>query len=236
MNIQLKDNCNKGNYAKGRKSTIRYIVVHYTAGKNDTALNNINYFANNVTNTSAHYFVDQKEALRSVSEDDTAWHCGAQTYKHSECRNDNSIGVEMCTQYIGSWGIYQIDNETRMNAAELVAQLMLEYNIPIQNVLRHYDVTGKNCPAPYVSDGSQWASFKNLVSSKYKQLKAKEIDSPEKIVVRNVEYKDKKASYKAINKGGENYYRIKDICNLLGLDYEYIAKTKTTIILDKKGE
>lgn len=38
---------------------------------------------------------------------------------------------------------------------------MEKYNIPIENVLRHYDVTGKMCPKPFVVDESLWTNFKN---------------------------------------------------------------------------
>ena len=43
---------------------------------------------------------------------------------------------------------------------ELAKYLMAKYDIPIANVVRHYDVTGKNCPAPFVSDAGQWNNFK----------------------------------------------------------------------------
>ena len=45
------------------------------------------------------------------------------------------------------------------NTIELVKELMKKHNIPIERVIRHYDVTGKNCPAPYVNEKS-WAEFK----------------------------------------------------------------------------
>ena len=49
---------------------------------------------------SAHYFVGhgpEPEIWESVPEADTAWHCGTtRGYKHPECRNANSIGVELC--------------------------------------------------------------------------------------------------------------------------------------------
>ena len=37
---------------------------------------------------------------------------------------------------------------------------MERYHIPIQNVIRHYDVTGKVCPAPFVEDARAWLRFK----------------------------------------------------------------------------
>lgn len=145
-----------GNYRVGRSSPIQYIVVHYTANKGDTAKNNVDYFARAVTKSSAHYFVDENEVWQSVRDGDTAYHCGARTYKHPECRNENSIGVEMCIW--DSRG--NIRPGTIKTAVSVVQQLMAAYGIPSDRVLRHYDVTGKNCPAPMVQNPQLWEDFK----------------------------------------------------------------------------
>ena len=145
-----------GNYRAGRSAPIRYIVVHYTANKGDTAKNNADYFARTITKTSAHYFVDEKEVWQSVGEQDTAYHCGADTYKHPFCRNRNSIGVEMCL--LDKSG--NIRPGTIDTALSVVRQLMAAYDIPIDRVLRHYDVTGKNCPRPMVENPQLWEDFK----------------------------------------------------------------------------
>ena len=42
----------------------------------------------------------------------------------------------------------------------LIRTLMAQYNIDIDRVVRHYDVTGKVCPEPFVRDASAWAEFK----------------------------------------------------------------------------
>ena len=145
-----------GNYRAGRSGPIRYIVVHYTANKGDTAKNNADYFARTTTKTSAHYFVDEKEVWQSVGEQDTAYHCGADTYKHPFCRNRNSIGVEMCL--LDKAG--NIRPGTIDTALSVVRQLMAAYDIPSDRVLRHYDVTGKNCPRPMVENPQLWEDFK----------------------------------------------------------------------------
>ena len=147
---------NKANFQPGRKSPVQYIVVHYTANRGDTAKNNIDYFARTETRTSAHYFVDEKEVWQSVRDEDTAWHCGAKTYKHPLCRNGSSIGVEMCI-----WDkAGKVRQGTVTKAAEVVRELMEQYNVPPERVLRHWDVTGKNCPLPMVENPSLWEDFK----------------------------------------------------------------------------
>ena len=153
------------NYAKGRKQPIKYIVVHYTANDGDTARNNGNYFSQPNRNASAHYFVDENEIIQSVKDNNTAWHCGAKTYKHELCRNDNSIGIEMCSEKDQN-GQYYINQATQNRTIRLIKVLMKQYNIPIENVLRHYDVTGKLCPEPFVKNQVQWLDFKKILSEK----------------------------------------------------------------------
>jgi N-acetylmuramoyl-L-alanine amidase len=150
---------NTKNFRAGRTSAIKYLVLHYTAGVKDTAKGNATYFANNVVKASAHYFVDENYAYQSVREGDTAYHVGASKYKHPTCRNANAIGIEMCSDK-DSAGSYIITAATVTNAVTLTKELMAKYGIPSENVLRHYDVTGKVCPAPWAKDSAQWAAFK----------------------------------------------------------------------------
>ena len=151
--------CNPGNYTAKRSSAIRYLVVHYT-GAPGTARNNGAYFASRGDiGASAHYFVDAQDIVQSVPDSGRAWHCGAASYRHPECRNDNSIGVELCC-YQDAAGQWRFDPATVANAEALVRELMAQYNIDIDHVVRHYDVTGKVCPEPYVRDSAAWAEFK----------------------------------------------------------------------------
>lgn len=155
--MNLKTNlANKKNYGGTRSlSSIKYIVVHYTANDGDTDENNGNYFKNNSVGASAHYFVDDDSVTRSVPDENIAWHCGASSYKHKECRNANSLGVEICDD-IRNNVIYPSE-KTIKNVIEVVEWLMDKYNVPKSNVIRHYDVTGKLCPAYWV-DNAKWKS------------------------------------------------------------------------------
>lgn len=148
----------------------KYIVIHYV-GAVSTAKNNADYFYSNYLGTSANYFVDDKEIWQVVVDKDAAWHCGTTgKYYHNECRNENSIGIEMCC--IKKNGKLDISEQTVANTIELTKQLMAKYNIPVENVIRHYDVTHKKCPAPFVDDESRWEDFKN----KLQDLKIEEIN------------------------------------------------------------
>lgn len=152
--------CNTYRYKKGRTSSIKYIAVHYTAGDGDTAKGNCQYFNREADNkSSAHIFVDTGSTIyRSVKFCDTAYAVGANSYKHRYCRNSNSISIEMCSKK-DSNGVYYIEEGTIQNCLKVIYDLMITYNIPFENVIRHYDVTGKLCPAPLV-DENAWYSFK----------------------------------------------------------------------------
>ena len=147
----------RGNYSPGRTQPIKSSVVHDTANTGDTAQNNLDYFARTKTGTSAHYFVDENEVCQSVQDTDTAWHCGSNNPRHPYCRNANSIGVEMCNSVGG------VPEAVRARTAAFVRQKMKEYGIDSSHVLRHYDVTGKRCPAPWVDNPAEWMEFKSML-------------------------------------------------------------------------
>lgn len=162
----------KYNFRKGDASRIRYIVIHYTGGFG-TAKEQCQYLADGDRKRSAHYFVGYEgEIWQSVEDENIAWHCGAKHYKHLECRNANSIGIELCVrkkdQNHKSAGDkdWYFEDATVEAAVELTRYLRMKYGVPASNVLRHYDVTGKICPAPYVHNTTQhtWEEFKEAVS------------------------------------------------------------------------
>ena len=158
--------CDPSNYRAGRTQPVRYIVMHYTANNGDTAKNNCDYYHRvGGLQASAHYFCDEHGVMQSVREGDTAWHCGARAYWHPECRNGNSIGIEMCSRKRAD-GSYYIKPETVANAAALAREIMQRYGIDTEHVVRHYDVTGKRCPMPWVDDPAQWTAFKDMLMPK----------------------------------------------------------------------
>ena len=143
--------------------TINYIVMHYTGNSSDTAKGNAKYYIGDCREASAHFFVDSTSIYQSVPLKDIAWHCGTSgTYRHSSCRNANSIGIEMCTS-----GNYIVNSKTIENSAYLCASLCKYLNITDVDtyVLRHYDITGKQCPAQFVSNSSEWTNFKIKVKN-----------------------------------------------------------------------
>ena len=150
----------KYNFSSRSGQKIKYIVMHFTGNKTDTALNNANYFGGGNRNASAHYFVDNDNIVQVVEETNASWHCGDGNGKYG-ITNQNSIGIEMC----GTNGV--IAKDTESNTIDLVKSLMKKYDIPIDRVVRHYDTSRKNCPSPWSANNwSKWSDFKKkLVTS-----------------------------------------------------------------------
>jgi N-acetylmuramoyl-L-alanine amidase CwlA len=164
MEINRSYLCNADNYQRGRAQPVSYLVIHYV-GASGGARDNARYYQRTPgAGASAHYFVGHASegaaVYASVPEGDTAWHCGRKDgkYKHPQCRNANSIGIEICCHQ-DAGGSWYFDPETVDAAVELARDIMARYGIPIDHVLRHYDVTGKVCPAPYVNDPAAWDGF-----------------------------------------------------------------------------
>lgn len=158
-------------------SKIKYIVIHYTANDGDTDESNSKYFKNNVVKSSAHYFVDDDSVTQSVEDDRVAWHCGGKRYNdykktggakfYGKCTNTNSLGIEMCDTVKD--GKHNVSKRTLDNTIDLVKKKMKQYNIPVDRVIRHFDVTGKNCPKYFVEDEKAWNEFKSKLTADVKK-------------------------------------------------------------------
>lgn len=155
----------------GDTSRIKYIVIHYV-GATGGAEANCRYYASKYIGASAHYYVGfNGEIWQSVEDGDIAWHCGAKSYRHPECRNSNSIGMELCVRNKGSQAAdsrdWYFEEATVTAAIELTRELMEKYGVPAERVIRHYDVTGKICPNPYVYNHTAhtWEAFKAALTA-----------------------------------------------------------------------
>ena len=145
--------CGSDHMTRGRSHAVDRIVVHFTATL-ASARNNATYFARNESQgASAHYFVDDitPEIYQSVAEGDTAWHAGDW---QMNCR---AIGIEV----VSAGEDFSATEVEKLGW--LVRKLMAKYGIGASGVIRHYDVTGKLCPAPYVA-ASKWAALKAAIT------------------------------------------------------------------------
>ena len=156
-----------GGVKKWRRRTscerIEWIVVHYTGmvatqGDPDTASWAI---ARSKRAASTHYLVgdrgDRADILQLLPVKYAAYHVGAKDDgKLIPCYNGNSIGVDLCECKLDcssgsvSCNDWYFTPQTFANGAHLIAYLAQEHGIPTDHIVRHYDVTHKRCPRPFV--------------------------------------------------------------------------------------
>ena len=138
-------------------NTKKFIVIHETdntrAGASADAHARLQANGNS-RQASWQYTVDSKEIVQSFSDDTKCWAAGSRYY------NENGINIEIC--------VNSDDNFKKAvdNTVELVKMLMKKYNIPLKNVIRHKDSSGKNCPRNLISGakGITWSDFKKKVA------------------------------------------------------------------------
>jgi N-acetylmuramoyl-L-alanine amidase len=149
---------------------VRYIVMHWVANPKTSAQMNRNFFENRKLGKtgygSAHYIIDPTEVIRCIPENEVAYHVGAEHYmpwaiQHiSNYPNSWTLGIELCHE---DWeGNFHPD--TMIQAIELVGELCEKYKLTKDNIIRHYDVTGKDCPHLFVQHPEEFEAFKNLIS------------------------------------------------------------------------
>lgn len=160
---------NKNNYGSKRStSNIKYLVYHYTSNDGDSDESNAKYFHNNIVKASAHYFVDDDSVTQSVPDDYVAWSVGGRCQSshhpfYQICTNSNSISIEMCDSRKD--GKVEISEKTLANAVELGKTIMKKYGIPLEHVIRHYDVNGKLCPnCNGLLNDVTWHAFRNRLN------------------------------------------------------------------------
>lgn len=149
----------------------KYIALHYlgVVGQNHELA---------ADGCGAHYYIYWDGTIyQRCDHSAIVWAVGTAGYytqKHAKARNANTISIEMCCKCDGNpasaedkkWYFTQ---ETQEAAVWLVKKLMQELNIPAENVLRHYDIVNKTCPAPYVHNNKYktswtWDEFKTKIS------------------------------------------------------------------------
>lgn len=158
--------CNRNNYGQKRShNDVKFVVIHYTAGDTDTARNEGVYFSReHKPHTSAHFFVDREgNIVKSVPLDHVAWAVGGKKYPGTKggkyygiCTNYNSVSIELCGN------LKKDPSEKQIEAVNKVIKYIRKYCRNINGyaqIIRHYDVTGKLCPARMV-DENKWHKFK----------------------------------------------------------------------------
>ncbi len=139
-----------------RLRRVKGIVVHYTANPGTSAKNNRNYFEGlkdtKETYASSHYVIGlDGEVIQCIPLNEISY--------ASNNRNKDTISIECC--HPDETG--KFNKETYQSLVRLVAWLCGEYNLKKDDIIRHYDVTGKLCPKYFVDNEDAWYQFKDDV-------------------------------------------------------------------------
>lgn len=128
------------------------IVVHYVGNPGTTAAQNRSYFAglaqSGETYASSHFVIGlDGEIIQCVPLDEIAY--------ASSQRNVDTIAIECC--HPDEEG--KFNDATYQSLLRLVRWLQEEFHLDNSQVIRHYDVTGKECPLYYVRNPEAWEQF-----------------------------------------------------------------------------
>lgn len=133
------------------------IVIHYTANPGSTAQDNRDYFNglqySQETSASSNFVVGlDGEIIQCVPTWEVAY--------ASNDRNYDTVSIEVCHPDESG----KFTDKTYRSLVQLTAWLCVKFDLTADDVIRHYDVTGKNCPKYFVENEEVWAAFKENVS------------------------------------------------------------------------
>ena len=139
------------------------IVVHYTANPGSTAQDNRDYFNglkdSHETSASSNFVIGlEGEIIQCIPTWEMAY--------ASNSRNIDTVSIECC--HPDETGIF--NKKTYQSMVDLCAWLCLKFDLDENDVIRHYDVTGKICPKYFVENEDAWRKFKSDIGTKLKKL------------------------------------------------------------------
>ena len=143
---------------------VRGIVVHYTGNPGSSAQSNRNYFerlkeGEEGTYASSHFIIGlEGEIIQCIPSGEIAY--------TSNDRNGDTLSIECCHPDESG----EFTAATYRSLVELTAWLCRQFEVPVQEVIRHYDVTGKICPKYFVEQEEAWEQFKTDVQDQIEKL------------------------------------------------------------------
>lgn len=135
------------------------IVIHYVGNAGTTAQENRDYFENlkdtHITKASSHFIIGlDGEIIQCIPLDEIAY--------ASNDRNSDTISIECCHKKENG----KFNKKTYASLVQLTAWLCDTYGLSSDDVIRHYDVTGKLCPLYYVEHPDAWEDFLETVEDR----------------------------------------------------------------------
>jgi len=154
----IQDLLTPNEYSRPQKplKKVKGVVVHYTANPGTDAKANRDYFENlgitHETHASSHYIIGlDGTVIQCIPTNEISY--------ASNDRNKDTISIECCHKKKNG----KFTKETYESLVKLVATLVEEFDLEKEDIIRHYDVTGKMCPKYYVEHEDLWMQFKEEV-------------------------------------------------------------------------
>ena len=148
-----------GDSRRGSKlNAINDIVLHYVGNPGTTGQQNRDWYADLYSDVSSHFVVGlQGEVIQCIPLDEKS--------SASNDRNGDTISIEVCHPDASG----KFNDETYESVVDLLAWLVLACDLDIDNVIRHYEVTGKICPKYYVENEDAWVKLRADVAARMAQ-------------------------------------------------------------------
>jgi len=136
---------------------INNIVIHYVGNPATSAQNNRDYFNKADTTVCSHFVIGlDGEVIQCIPLDEKS--------NASNNRNLDTISIEVCHPDESG----KFNNATYSSLVKLTAWLCDNSGLKAKDVIRHYDITGKECPKYFVDNESEWKNFLEDVKEELK--------------------------------------------------------------------
>lgn len=148
--IEIDGDSRKGTKLEG----IRDIVIHYVGNPGTGAMQNRNWYANPESEVSSHFLVGlEGEVIQCIPLDEKS--------SASNHRNKDTISIEVCHPD----GSGKFTEQSYKALVELTAWLVESAWLDPEDLLRHFDITGKICPKYFVEQEDSWLQFRADVAA-----------------------------------------------------------------------
>ena len=133
---------------------VRNIVIHYVGNPGSTAQQNRDYYANPSSEVSSHFVIGLKgEIIQCIP-----LHEKSSASNH---RNKDTISIEVCHPDESG----KFTDESYQSLVKLTVWLCEICDLDSNDVIRHYDITEKQCPLYFVTHEDAWKQFLKDVNS-----------------------------------------------------------------------
>lgn len=144
-----------GTSRRGEKlEEINDIVIHYVGNPGSTAQQNHDYYSSPESEVSSHFVIGLNgEIIQCVPLNEKS--------SASNWRNRDTISIEVC--HPDKTG--KFTEKSYASLVKLTAWLIKQCGLDANHIIRHYDITGKECPLYFVQHEDKWEQFKENVAN-----------------------------------------------------------------------